>query len=153
MAVVQHQHGGNRKQQGEGLEGPLREHGQAGDAFRGQQRQAPSGSYPGGDPAGAVGNILSMWGRLLSRWEKRIPWSPPERRIQGASGCICPQNRGFRGARQTCFFHNVDKPALPQLRIWPVWSQGFYGCGIDKSMRRSPLISTDRTEEEIKSLG
>ena len=38
MAVVQHQQGGNRKDRGELLEIPLREHGQAGDAFRGQKR-------------------------------------------------------------------------------------------------------------------
>src|SRR4030042_2021674 len=39
VAVVQHQHGGNRKQRGEVFEIPLREHGQAGHPLRGQKRK------------------------------------------------------------------------------------------------------------------
>src|SRR3990170_7919937 len=71
MAVVQHQHGGNRKHQGEVLEVPLREHGQAGDAFRGQKRK--TFPLPRGGLCGGQSQVVEKGGEVRIRLIDLVP--------------------------------------------------------------------------------
>ena len=77
MAVVEHQQGGNRKHRGEVLEVPLREHGQAGHAFRGQKRKAlplARGGLRGGQP-----QVVEEGGEVRIRLIDLVPeaWKAP----------------------------------------------------------------------------
>ena len=77
MAVVQHQQGGNRKQRGEILEIPLREHGQAGHSFRGQERKTPPLARRG--LCGGQPQIVEKRGEVRIRLIDLVPetWKAP----------------------------------------------------------------------------